>query len=298
MQTHTETDRIAGLGTALATPFTADGEVDWRALERLVAFQIAGGVDFLVPLGSTGEASTLSEDEQLGVIETTLRVAEGRVPVLVGCTHNDTRALIERGRRFAAAGVCHVLSASPYYNKPTQEGIYRHYRALREATGLNVAAYTIPGRTAGNIAPETVARLVEDGIVFGIKESSGNIQQIQQTCQLVGARCAVFAGDDALTLPVMALGGAGVIAVASNAIPGAMRDWMVFLRQGDYARARAELARLLPLFDACGVEPNPIPLKAGMTLLGLLQPYHRLPLIPAAASTVETMRSALAPFLE
>jgi len=295
---NTEPFRIAGLGTALVTPFAADGSLDRAALRRLIQFQIAGGVDFLVPLGSTGEASTLDDAEQLQVVETTLDEAGDRVPIVVGCSHNDTRALIQRAGQFSALGARHVLSASPYYNKPTQEGIYRHYRALREATGLNVVAYTIPGRTGGNILPDTMARLVDDGIVCGIKEASGSILQIQQTCRLVGGRCAVFSGDDAMTLPVMAVGGAGVIATASNAVPGAMRRWVDELREGRFDLARERLPALLPLFDACAAEPNPIPIKAALHLIGLGEPVYRLPLVPPASATVDALRQALQPFLE
>lgn len=287
---------IAGLGTALVTPFTADGRVDGSALERFVEFQIAGGANFLVALGSTGEASTLSEAEQSRVLETVLKVAHGRVPVVAGCTHNDTAALIERAKRFAALGVRHVLSASPYYNKPTQEGIIRHYRALRDATGLNIAAYTIPSRTGGNIAPDTIARLVDDGTIFALKEASGNILQIQEICRRVNGGCAVLSGDDAMTLPVMAVGGAGVIATASNAVPRAMRNWVDALVERDYARARERLGTLLPLFEACGVEPNPIPIKAGLNLLGLMEGHVRLPLVPARVETVAALKRALAPF--
>ena len=292
-----ETSGIRGLGTALVTPFTMDGQVDWGALERFVDFQIEGGANFLVALGSTGEASTLTEGEQVRVVEAVLKAAAGRVPVVAGCTHNSTAELVARGLRFRAAGVRHVLSASPYYNKPTQDGIYRHYRALREATGLNIAAYTIPSRTAGNILPETVERLVADGVIFGLKEASGNILQIQDICRRVGAACAVLSGDDAMTLPVMAVGGAGVIATASNAVPGAMRAWVDTLVERNFVRAREPLAQLLPLFEACGAETNPIPIKAALGLLGLMEAHYRLPLVPPSAETVARLKQALAPFV-
>jgi len=279
MEPQSETSGIAGLGTALVTPFTA------------------GGRNFLVALGSTGEASTLAEAEQLRIAEIVLKVAGARVPVVVGCTHNDTAAVVRRGLKFAALGVRHLLSASPFYNRPTQEGIYRHFRALRDATRLNLLAYTIPARTGGNILPETVARLVEDGIIFGLKEASGSILQIQDICRRVNGACALLSGDDAMTLPVMAVGGAGVIATASNAIPGAMRAWVDAIAGRDPARAREPRRRLLPLFDACGVEPNPIPIKAGLSLMGLMEAHYRLPLVPPAAETVARMKQALAPFL-
>ena len=292
-----ETSGIRGLGTALVTPFTAEGQVDWGALERFVDFQIDGGANFLVALGSTGEASTLTEGEQVRVVEAVLKAAGGRVPVVAGCTHNSTAELVARGLRFRAVGVRHVLSASPYYNKPTQDGIYRHFRALHEATGFNIAAYTIPSRTAGNILPETVERLVADGVIFGLKEASGNILQIQDICRRVGTACAVLSGDDAMTLPVMAVGGAGVIATASNAVPGAMRAWVDTLVERNYPRAREHLAPLLPLFDACGAETNPIPIKAALGLLGLMEAHYRLPLVPPAVETVARLKLALAPFV-
>jgi 4-hydroxy-tetrahydrodipicolinate synthase len=292
-----ETERIRGLGTALVTPLTAAGDVDFGALARLVDFQIEAGVNFLVPLGSTGEASTLSEAEQVDVLAAVLQAAEGRVPVLAGCTHNSTAELVARGKRFAAAGVRHVLSASPYYNKPTQEGIVRHYRALRDATGLAIAAYTIPARTAGNIVPETVERLVDEGVIFALKEASGSILQIQDVCRRVGERCAVLAGDDALTLPTMAVGGAGVIATAANAVPGAFRAWVDAMIERRYDKARAQSGPLLRLFEACGAESNPIPIKAALSLLGLAEAHVRLPLVPAQVETVAKLKCALAPFV-
>jgi 4-hydroxy-tetrahydrodipicolinate synthase len=293
MMSSIDTSVIAGLGTALVTPFTASGRIDEGALERFIEFQIAGGANFLVPLGSTGEASTLSEAEQVRVLEIVLRAAAGRVPVVAGCTHNDTAALVERGKRFAAIGMQYVLSASPYYNKPTQDGIYRHYRALKEATGIAIAAYTIPGRTGGNILPETVERLVTEGIIFGLKESSGSILQIQDICRRVNGACAVLSGDDAMTLPVMAVGGVGVICTASNAAPRAFRMWVDTMVERDYVKARAQLGALLPLMEACTLETNPIPLKAALSILGLMEAHVRLPLVPARMETVAGMKQAL-----
>ena len=292
-----ETGGIRGLGTALVTPFTEDGRVDWGALERFVDFQIEGGANFLVALGSTGEASTLTEGEQVQVLKAVLKTAAGRVPIVAGCTHNSTVELVARGLRFRAAGVRHLLSASPYYNKPTQEGIYRHFRALKEATGLNIAAYTIPSRTAGNILPETIQRLVEHGVIFALKEASGNILQIQDICRRVGSACAVLSGDDAMTLPVAAVGGAGIVATASNAVPAAMRAWVDAMAAQNYALARGQLPLLSPLFEACGAETNPIPIKAGLSLLGLMEAHYRLPLVPPATETLALMKRALAPFM-
>jgi 4-hydroxy-tetrahydrodipicolinate synthase len=289
---------ITGLGTAMVTPFTTTGDVDWTALEKFIEFQVSGGVNFLVPIGTTGETPTLTEAEQLKVVETTLRVAKGRVPVVAGCTSNNTAELIERGKRFKQAGVTHVLSASPYYNKPTQEGIYRHFKALRDTTGLEIMAYSVQGRTASNILPETVKRLVDDGIIFAIKEASGSILQMQQICQLVNGKLTVLSGDDAMTLPLMAVGGSGVVSVASNLAPRAMRNWVDTMTERNYVKAREQLKPLLPLFDACFVESNPIPAKGGLNFMGMMGLNFRLPMVPPSDKTVATMKQALAPFLK
>jgi 4-hydroxy-tetrahydrodipicolinate synthase len=289
---------ITGLGTAMVTPFTASGDVDWPALEKFVEFQISGGVNFLVPIGTTGETPTLTEAEQAKVVETALRIAKGRVPVVAGCTSNNTAELIERGKRFKQLGVTHVLSASPYYNKPTQEGIYRHFKALRDATGLNIMAYSVQGRTASNILPETVKRLVDDGIIFAIKEASGNILQMQQICQLVNGKLTVLSGDDAMTMPLMAVGGSGVVSVASNLVPRAMRTWVDTMTERNFVKAREQLKPLLPLFDACFVESNPIPAKGGLHQMGMMGLNFRLPLVPPSEKTLATMKQALVPFLK
>jgi 4-hydroxy-tetrahydrodipicolinate synthase len=289
--------QITGLGTALLTPFRRDGGLDLPALERFVRFQIGQGVNFLVPCGTTGEAPTLTEDEQYQVIQTTLRVAGGRVPVVAGCSSYSTQHAIERARRFAELGVTHILSATPYYNKPTQEGIYRHFCALREQAGLAIVAYSIQGRTGVNLAPDTVERLVRGGVIFGIKESSGNVLQIQEICQRTGGALKVFCGDDALTLPVMAVGGVGVISVPANVVPRAMRDWVDTLTAGDYRHGRAQLGRLLPLFEALGVETNPIPAKGAAALLGLMGATLRLPMTSPAEKTMAVLAEALQPFM-
>jgi 4-hydroxy-tetrahydrodipicolinate synthase len=289
---------ITGLGTAMVTPFTATGEVDWAALERFVEFQISGGVNFLVPCGTTGETPTLTDAEQLRIIETTLKLAKGRVPVVAGCTSNNTAELIERGKKFKAIGVTHVLSASPYYNKPTQEGIYRHFKALRDATGLEIMAYSVQGRTASNIAPETVKRLAGERVIFAIKEASGSILQQQQICQLVNGTLTVLSGDDAMTLPLMAVGGRGVVSVAANVVPRPMRTWVDTITERNFVKAREQLGPLLPLFDACFVESNPIPVKGGLCQMGLMGPHYRLPLVPPSEKTMAAMKQALAPFLK
>jgi 4-hydroxy-tetrahydrodipicolinate synthase len=285
-----------GVGTAMVTPFKRDGSIDYRCLNDFVEFQISNGVDFLVPLGTTGESVTMTEEEQIKVLETTLRAAAGRVPVLTGCGGNNTAAVIEKGKHLKAHGATHILSVSPYYNKPTQEGIIAHFRAIRHETGLEIVLYSVQGRTGSNVLPETVARLVEDGTIFGIKEASGNMLQIQKICMLVGGRCQVLSGDDAITLPLMACGGAGVVSVASNVVPKAMAEWMDALEAKQYGRAMSLLHPLLPLFDALFVESNPIPVKGAASLLGLMEANYRLPLVPPAEKTMHLLQDTLAPF--
>jgi 4-hydroxy-tetrahydrodipicolinate synthase len=239
---------------------------------------------------------TLSEQEQLDVIRTTLEVAKGRVPVLAGCGGNNTASIVAKGRKLKSIGVTHILSVSPYYNKPTQEGIYQHYRAIRKETGLEIVLYSVQGRTASNVLPETVARLAEEGTIMGIKEASGDINQIQRICSLVGDRIKVLSGDDPMTLPCMAVGGQGVISVASNVIPKPMRTWMDALLKADYAKARTFLPDLLPLFKALFVESNPIPVKGVASLLGLMDAHYRLPMVPPAEGTMNLLKQVLAPF--
>lgn len=287
---------ICGVGTAMITPFTAGGAVDMAALERFIDFQIAGGVNFLVPLGTTGETPTLTDAEQEDIIRLVLRKAKGKLPVVVGCTSNNTAEVVARAKRFKTLGVTHVLSACPYYNKPTQEGIYQHFKALREGSGLEIMLYNVPGRTASNALPETIARLGADRIIFGVKEASGSIIQMQQLCQQVNGSLQVCSGDDAMTLPLMAVGGVGVVSVASNVVPRAMREWTDTMTERNYVKAREQLKPLLPLFDACFVESNPIPVKAGAKLLGLMDTNYRLPLVPPAAKTSALMEQVLRPF--
>jgi len=287
---------ICGVGTAMVTPFTADGAVDMEAMERFIDFQIQGGVNFLVPLGTTGETPTLTDAEQEQIIQLAMRLAKGKVPVVVGCTSNNTAEVVARGKRFKTLGVTHVLSACPYYNKPTQEGIYRHFKALREGTGLEIMLYNIPGRTSSNALPDTIARLGAEGIVFAVKEASGSILQIQSLCQKVNGDLQVLSGDDAMTMPLMAVGGKGVVSVASNVVPRAMREWTDTMTERNFVKAREQLKPLLPLFNACFVESNPIPVKAGAKLLGLMDTNYRLPMVPPEAKTVEIMEQALRPF--
>ena len=292
-----EKQAIIGVGTAMVTPFLPDGKVDYSTLERFVTFQIEQGVNFLVPCGTTGETPTLTIAEQDEVVERTLGLCKGRIPVVAGCTSNNTREVVERGKQLVKLGVRYVLSASPYYNKPTQEGIYQHFKALREETNLEIMAYSVQGRTASNIASQTVERMVAENIIFALKEASGSILQIQEICQRCGDSLIVLSGDDALVQPLMAVGGKGVVSVASNVVPKAMREWVDCMLERDFVHARALLKPLLPLFDACFVESNPIPVKAGADILGLMENHHRLPMIPAQPDTVEQMKHTLSPFM-
>ncbi|MBI4082590.1 MAG: 4-hydroxy-tetrahydrodipicolinate synthase [Candidatus Lambdaproteobacteria bacterium] len=290
------TSQYTGVGTAMITPFDKDGAVDHAKLAEFVEFQIAGGVNFLVPCGTTGESATMTEEEQFAVTKTTLQAARGRVPVLAGCGGNNTAEIIARGKHMKALGVTHILSVSPYYNKPTQEGIYQHYKAIRKQTGLEIVLYSVQSRTGSNVAPETVARLTEEQVIFGIKEASGSVQQIQKICDLTAGRLQVLSGDDAITLPLMAVGGVGVISVASNVVPGPMREWLDTMLAANFDKARALLHRLLPLFEALFVESNPIPVKGAASLLGLMDATYRLPLVAPAESTMHLLKQALAPF--
>jgi len=285
-----------GVGTALITPFKADGAVDFAALESFVDFQIENGVHFLVPCGTTGESVTMTEQEQVDVITTTMKVAKGRAPVLAGCGGNNTAAVVAKGKKLKAAGVSHILSVSPYYNKPTQEGIYQHYRTIRRETGLDIVLYSVQGRTGSNVEVDTVVRLVEDGIIMGIKEASGNINQIQEICSRVGDRLIVLSGDDPMTTPCVAVGGKGVISVASNVVPQAMSTWVETLLAGDFAAARAQAKPLLPLFRALFVESNPRPCKGAASLLGLMDAHYRLPMVPPSESTMHLLKETMRPF--
>ncbi len=287
---------ISGVGTAMITPFQEGGAVDFEKLAEFIDFQIGGGVNFLVPMGTTGESVTLTEDEQADVVKTTLDVVKGRVPVLAGCGGYDTAAVIRHGKRLKEIGVKQILSVVPYYNKPTQEGVYQHYKAIRNETGLDIVLYNIPGRTGTNVLPKTLARLAEEKIIFGVKESTGDVKQIQELCQLTGDKLTVLSGDDWMTLPLVSVGGKGVISVAANVVPGPMREFLDALLGKDFERARQLLQPLLPLFDALFVESNPQPVKGAAGLLGLMDVRFRLPMIPPTESTMHVVKEALAPF--
>jgi 4-hydroxy-tetrahydrodipicolinate synthase len=277
---------LSGCGTALVTPFRADGSVDEPALHRLVNWQIEAGTDFLVVCGSTGEASTLNDTEQLRITEAVCATAAGRIPVFVGCTHNATREAVLRAQRFAQVpGLTGLLTANPYYNRPGQEGQYQHFRAIAEAVALPVLLYNIPSRTATNLEPGTILRLAEIPNVIGVKESSGSLVQITELLTNAPRSFRVFSGDDGLTLPVIALGGAGVVSVASNAIPAQMAQMTRAALDGDWITARRINRQFYRLMQAHFWEPSPGPVKAVLALLGHGEDHLRLPMLPVTPAT-------------
>lgn len=285
--------RFWGCGTALVTPFTASGDVDERALGELVEWQIGAGIHFLVPCGSTGEAATMTAEEQVRVVSIVVERAAGRVPVVAGAGSNDTRRAVELSRMMREAGATHLLHVSPMYNKPPQRGLVAHFRAVAEATDLPVILYNVPGRTGGNIEARTTLALAEVPNVIGIKEASGNMGQIMEILRDRPPHFSVLSGDDSLTLPLMAAGGDGVISVTSNATPALMAELVECLRANDMGRARAVHGRLLPWMNAAFVEPNPMPAKAALAMMGRIENALRLPLVPLAARHEDEVRSAL-----
>jgi 4-hydroxy-tetrahydrodipicolinate synthase len=273
--------QLRGCGTALVTPFSQDGAIDDNALRNLVSWQVESGIDFLIPCGTTGETPTLTHDEWLHVIDVTIEVVAGRVPIIAGATSNSTQEAVAKAKEVAARpGVNAILSASPYYNKPTQEGQYRHFRAIAEAIDKPIILYNVPGRTSANIEPATLARLSEVANIAGVKEASGNISQIAEVMNLVPDGFLVFSGDDALTLPVIALGGVGVVSVASNEIPREMSEMTRAALNNDWQTARALYRKYLPLMQANFLESNPMPVKAVLAMMGKLEEVYRLPLLP------------------
>ena len=271
---------FTGTGTALVTPFRLDGAICERTLRALVKRQIDAGIDFLVPCGTTGESPTLTDEEHMRVVEITVDVAKGRVPVLAGAGGYNTAEVISRARGLSALGVSGILSVTPYYNKPTQEGLYQHYKAIADAVDLPIILYSVQGRTGVNIEPATVHRLAQISNIIGIKEASGNVSQMAAILNCVPERFLVLSGDDAVTLPLVALGGHGVISVVSNEIPAEMTRLTRLALAGDFEDARQIHRRFHPLMEVNFVESNPIPVKCAMAEMGLLEPRWRLPLVP------------------
>ncbi|PYY05931.1 MAG: 4-hydroxy-tetrahydrodipicolinate synthase [Acidobacteria bacterium] len=278
--------KLRGCGTALVTPFRRDGAIDEPALRSLLEWQISSGVHFLVPCGTTGETPTLSRDEWLRVIDITIEVADRRVPVVAGATSNATAEAVERARTVASrSGVDAILTASPYYNKPTQEGQYQHFKAIAEAVEKPVVLYNVPGRTAANIEPATLARLARIPNIIAVKEASGSMTQIAEVLNVVPDDFIVFSGDDAVTLPVISLGGRGIISVASNVIPAELSKMTQAALDGDWVSARKLHRRYLPLMQGLFLESNPMPVKCVLAMMGRIEESYRLPMLQVTAET-------------
>ena len=284
---------FTGCGTALVTPFTKAGTLDESAVRRLARRQIEGGVHFLVPVGTTGESPTLSLAERLRIVEITAAEAAGRVPVLAGAGGYDTNEVIHAAGEMQRAGADGLLSVTPYYNKPTQEGLFQHYRAIAESTSLPIVVYNVPSRTGCNVEPATVVRLASIPTIVGIKEASGNMTQMCEVCRAVPEGFIVLSGDDAVTLPLMAVGGRGVISVVSNEIPGEMSQMIEAAERGDFAAARAIHARIFPLMQINFIESSPGPLKTAMAAMGLLEEVYRLPLVSPRPESKEKILKVL-----
>lgn len=290
-----KTFRFSGSMVALVTPFR-DGSIDEEALANLVERQIAGGTSALVPCGTTGESATMTHEEHARVIRLVVELAAGRVPVIAGTGSNSTTEAIALTRAARTAGADAALLISPYYNKPPQEGIYRHYRAIAEATGMPLILYNIPGRTGSKIEAGTIARLAEIDEVVGLKEATGSLEETQEVLRLCGDRLEVYSGDDALTLPIMAVGGAGVISVTANLVPERSAAVTTAALEGNWDEARRRHSEILPLTRALFLETNPIPVKAALAELGLCQDELRLPLLPLSAEPRARLRQVLRDF--
>jgi 4-hydroxy-tetrahydrodipicolinate synthase len=285
--------QFTGVGTALITPFTRSGALDEAGIKRLARRQIDAGVHFLVPCGTTGETPTLSEAERRRVVELVVEEAAGQVPVMAGAGGYDTKEVARAAREMQQAGAAGLLSVTPYYNKPTPEGLVEHFMAVADATPLPIMLYNVPGRTGCNIDAATCAKLATIPHVVGVKEASGNIQQMVEICKAVPADFLVMSGDDALTLPLMAIGGRGVISVAGNEIPAEMVQMVEAAERGDYAAARAVHARILPLMLGNFIESNPGPVKFAMAAMGLCEDVFRLPMVSPRPASQQRMLDIL-----
>jgi 4-hydroxy-tetrahydrodipicolinate synthase len=273
--------KLHGCGTALVTPFKRDESIDEPALRGLVRWQVESGIDFLVPCGTTGETPTLSHDEWLRVVDLTVEVADGRVPIMAGATSNNTREAVAKAKEVSSRpGVDYILTATPYYNKPTQEGIYQHFKAIAEASEKPLVLYNIAGRTGTNIETPTLLRLAEIPNIIAVKEASGNISQIAEVCASVPEDFLVFSGDDSVTLAVIGLGGVGIISVVSNEIPAEMARMTRAALSNKWDTARLLFRKYLPLMQANFMESNPGPAKAVLAMMGRMEEVLRLPLVP------------------
>jgi 4-hydroxy-tetrahydrodipicolinate synthase len=289
-------ETFTGVGTALITPFTSSGELDEAAVRRLAKRQVDAGVHFLVPCGTTGETPTLNERERRRVVELVVEEAEGRALVLAGAGGYDTREVRHAAREMQDAGAQGLLSVTPYYNKPTPEGLYQHFKAIADNTSLPIIVYNVPGRTGCNVDPATLARLATIPNIVGVKEASGNITQMAEVCRSVPADFIVLSGDDAITVPLMAIGGRGIISVASNEVPAEMAQMVEAAERGDFATARRWHQKLLPLMQVNFVESNPGPVKFAMAAMGLCEQTYRLPMVPPRPAAQEKILDALREF--
>lgn len=287
------TTPFTGVGTALVTPFTSTGALDEAAVRRLGRRQIEAGIHFLVPCGTTGETPTLTEAERIRTVEILAEEAAGKTPILAGAGGYDTNEVIHAAAQMKKAGATGLLSVTPYYNKPTQEGLYLHYKAIAESTDLPIIVYNVPGRAGVNVEPKTLARIATLPNIVGVKEASGNIGQMVDICHLLPSDFLVLSGDDALTLPLMAVGGRGVISVASNETPAEMVQMVEAAARGDFAAALAVHNRILPLLQVNFVEANPLPVKSAMAMMGLLEETFRLPMCPPTTASKDKIRSVL-----
>lgn len=290
--------KLQGCGTALVTPFRQDGSLDKDTLASLVEWQIREGIHFLVPCGTTGEGATLTREEFLSTVSITVKVAAGRVPVVAGAGGNNTAKVIQLIAELEKLGIDGILSVSPYYNKPTQAGIYQHFEALANSARLPIIVYNVPGRTGSNILPETLLRLAELTNIAGVKEASGNISQVAEICLRAPQNFRILSGDDALTLPLMALGGHGVISVAANEVPGMMVKFVNACLSANYEEARSWNQKLLPLMKANFLESNPIPVKAAMAMMGKIAEVYRLPLTRMSDGARAKLEAVLADLIQ
>jgi 4-hydroxy-tetrahydrodipicolinate synthase len=284
---------FTGCGTALVTPFTRSGALDEAGVRRLARRQIDAGIHFLVPCGTTGETPTLSERERLRVVEIVVAEAKGSVPVLAGAGGYNTHEVIETAQQMARAGADGILSVAPYYNKPTPEGLYQHYKAIAEAVPLPVIVYNVPGRTGVNVDVATIARLSAVPNIVGVKEASGNMTQMCEICGAVPDDFLVLSGDDALTLPVMSVGGRGIVSVASNEVPAEMVRMVEAAEAGDFNTARRLHRELLPIMQVNFIESSPIPVKTAMAMMGLVEEVFRLPLVPPRPASRDRITQVL-----
>ena len=284
---------FTGVGTALITPFTAAGAVDEPGVRRLARRQIDQGTHFLVPCGTTGEVPTLSAEERRRIVEIVVDEAGGTTPVLAGAGGYDTREVAHAAAEMHAAGADGLLSVTPYYNRPTPEGLYQHYRAIADATPLPIVVYNVPGRTGCNVDAATLARLATIPTIVGVKEAAGNMTQMAEMIRAVPAEFLVLSGDDALTVPLMAIGGRGIISVCSNQIPREMADMVEAAERGDFATARAIHQRILGLMQVNFCESSPGPVKFAMAAMGLCDEVFRLPMVPPRQASREKVLTVL-----